>query len=200
MAMLTRLARFAAGVLIFGLLLAGCVPTSENPILSKASPGDPALIGSWRGKMEDGAPVTLHILKTKEADLTALLVSTGEKAEADAGWSVFKIVTAEVKGTQYISALWQLNDGKTVEGRDRGHHLLRYAITPDGTLQMYGVNEEKLTQAVKTGKVKGTIEGEGTAAEVRLTASSADLAKFLKHANPADLFDKPFATLRKLAP
>jgi hypothetical protein len=63
---------------------------------------------------------------------------------------------------------------------------------------MHGVNEDKLKDAVKSGKVEGKIEGDGGADEVRLTASSEKLVKFLKRANPADLFDKPFATLTKL--
>lgn len=197
MTALTRVARFAASLVLTGLLLAACVPTSENPILSKSGASDPGLIGTWRGKMEDGGPVYMHFLRTKEGEISVLLVTGGEKAEADSGWAAFRIVTAEVKGTRYLSALWDLNDGKPVEDREKGYHLLRYVLGADGTLQLYGVNEEKLTAAVKAGTVEGKIEGENTSTEVRLTASSEKLVKFLKRANPADLFDKPFATLSK---
>ena len=196
MTALTRVVRLAAGFVLGALLLAACVPTSENPVLSKTGGSDPALIGTWRGKMEGGSPVYMHFLKTKEGGITALLVTEADKS--DDGWAWFEIVTAEVKDTRYISALWHLDDGKPVEDREKGYHLMRYEIRPDGTLQMFAVNEEKLTQAVKDGKVEGKIEGEGAATEVRLTASSEKLAKFLKRAKPADLFDKPFVTLSKV--
>jgi hypothetical protein len=192
-----RVAHLAASLVLMGLLLAACVPTSENPILSKAGASGADLIGSWRGKMQDGAAVHMHFLKTKAGGITALLVTTeGEKGKDDDGWAAFSIVTAKVKGTRYISALWLFDDGKPVEGREKGYHLMRYVL--DGErLQLYGVNEDKLIAAVKSGKVEGKIEGEGTAAEVRLTASSHKLARFLRRADPADLFDKPFAALSK---
>jgi hypothetical protein len=159
---------------------------------------DPALIGAWRGKMENGGPVYMHVLPGKEDGMTVLLVSGEDKADG-ADWSAFQIVTAEVEGTHYLSALWQLNGGKPVEGRDKGYHLMRYEIGADGALRLYGIDEDKLMQAVQAGTVEGRIEGEGGAAEVRLTASSEKLVKFLKHAKPQALFDKPFSTLAKLA-
>ena len=199
MTLLTKVAGLAASLVLAGLLLAGCVPTSENPIVTKNGRNDPALAGAWRGKMEDGGPVYIHFLQTKDGGLSALLVTGGETSAADQGWAAFTIVTAEVNGTRYISALWDLNDGKPVEAREKGYHLMRYAILPDGALQLSAVNEEKLKAAVQAGKVEGQIEGEGGSGEVRLTASSEKLVKFLKQADPADLFDRPFAKLTKLA-
>ena len=184
------------GLVLGALLLAGCVPTSENPIVSKSGANDPALLGTWRGKMDDDETLFMHVLAGKAGAVTALLVSG--KSGGDSGWASFRIVTAEVKGTHYISALWLLDDGKPVEEGEKGYHLMRYEIRPDGSLQMFAVDEDKLKQAVKDGKVGGKTEGEGASGDVRLTASSEKLEKFLKRIDPAELFDKPFATLSKL--
>jgi hypothetical protein len=207
MTALVKFVRTAVWLAFGALLLAGCVPTSENPIAAKSGAADPALAGTWHGKTDDGTPLYIHFLPTKDGAFTALLIpETGEPPEkADkADWSVFRIVTAEVKGTRYISALWDLDGGKPVEAHEKGYHLMRYAIGADGSLRIFMVDEAKLIQAVKDGKVEGKVEGEGSTApgsgDVRLTASSEKLIKFLKRAKPEDLFDKPFATLSKQKP
>lgn len=195
---MTMLIRVAA--LLTALLIAACVPTSESPILAKKGESDAALIGSWSGTMADGLPVYMHYLMDKEGGITALLVTGAQKPKEEGGWAVFRLVSAEVRGTRYLSALWDLNDGKPVEGREKGYHLMRYAFGPgEKTLRLFGVNEEKLMAAVKAGKVEGRIEGKDMSAEVRLTASSERLATFLKRSDPADLFDRPFVTLTRIA-
>ena len=192
MALFNRMIRPLAAALFGFLLLAGCVPTAENPITSKKGAGDQSLIGAWKGTSNDNTPIWLHFLRGKDNEIGAVLMPRGTGDKAPDEWSAFRVVTAEIKGTHYMSALWDYNDGKPTEGRDKGYHLLRYAIASDGTLSLWLVDEEKLIAAVESGKLEGKIEGEGGSKEVRVTASSEKLGKFLAKSNPAELFDKPF--------
>jgi hypothetical protein len=189
---LNRLIRPALAAVFALLLLAGCVPTAENPITAKQGANDPALIGAWKGTTNDGSAIWLHFLRGKDAEIGAVLLPRGTADKPPDEWSAFRLVTAEIKGTHYMSALWDYNDGKPVEGREKGYHLVRYELGADGVLSLYLVNEEKLIAAVEAGKLEGKIEGEGTSKEVRVTASSEKLARFLRHIDPTDLFDKPF--------
>jgi hypothetical protein len=199
MTTLIRVARIAAALVLGALVLAACVPTSENPILSKSGGSDPALAGAWAAaKTDEKGPSFMHFLSAPSGEFTVLLISDEAQAKEEADWSVFRVVTAEIKGSHYMSALWDMNSGKPVDDHEKGYHLLRYEIRADGTLQLFMVDEDKLKQAVKDGKIEGRIDGQGESSDVRLTASSEKLEKFLERSKPADLFDKPFVTLHKV--
>jgi hypothetical protein len=192
-------ARLLAASLL-ALALTACIPTAEHPIAGKTGGNDQGLIGAWQGTTHDGVPVWLHFLRGKEEDksgeLGVLLIPQGKDPKEADEWSSFRAVTAEVKGTHYMSALWDYNDGKPTEAREKGYHLVRYERGPDGALALWLVDEEKLIAAVEAGKVEGKIEGEGVNKEVRVTASSEKLAKFLAKIDPKDLFNQPFITAK----
>lgn len=180
-------------------MLSACVPTSENPIISKSGVADPRFAGDWTGKTEDGSAVTVHFLKRKDGELGALFVMRASKPESTDEWASFRFTTADLNNARYLSALYDYNDGKPVEAREKGYHLMHYRFADDGTLQLFAINEQKLMDRVRMGKVDGKIEGEGAGADVRLTASPDNLAKFLKRNAPEDLFDKPFMMLTHTA-
>lgn len=181
---------------VLWLCLAACVPTSEHPIAVPGSKPDQDIVGTWHGTLEDGGPVYLHILRRADDALGALMVSRGDTAEARDEWAAFRLITASVDGQRYMSVQWDYNDGTPVEGRDRGYHLVRYSLEPDGSLALYTVNEDRLIEAVKAGAVAGTIEENQWNEEVRLTASSEKLVAFLTQSDPFFLFDKPFTRLK----
>lgn len=180
--------------LLAGWLL-GCVPTSENPIAPPGARPDRDIVGTWRGTLEDGAPIYLHLLRRADTMLGALLVTKDEAPESRDEWAAFRIITAEVASHRYMSALWDYNDGEAVSGIEKGYHLLRYTLEPDGSLALFQVNEEKLIEAVRAGRVAGTIEESQWTAEVRLTATTEALVAFLAQSDPLSLFDRPFTRL-----
>lgn len=188
------------GVLALSVLvwLAACVPTSEHPIKVEGQALDPALLGAWEGTLEGGGAVELFFLAKKDkAAYTAVFITADEGADGHGEWAVFTVVTAEVKGTRYLSALWDYNDGEPVASRDRGYHLIRYEISADGSLSMFGLDEEKLEDVVRGKKLPGTIENTSYTPDVRLTASPEQLAAYLGKIKPAKLFDQPFAKLTR---
>lgn len=192
-----RMGRLAAGLwgMLAVLVVAACVPTSEHPIRS-GPPADKDIVGTWHGTLEDGAAIYLHILRRTDDQLGAILVIGSDEAESRDEWAAFRIVTAKVGEQRYMSALWDLNDGEPVKGREIGYHLLRYALEPDGSLAIHSVNEEKLLAAVRDGLLDGKIDKTDWNEEVRVTASSEQLAAYLQTIDPAVLFDHPFAKLK----
>ena len=196
---LATLLRPIAASLFAALLLAACVPTAEHPILGKDKAPGADILGAWHGTTNDGTAIELHLLKMEDGTV-ALLIGHEDKKDGGTSsdsWSVFHIVTAKVKGENYLSALWDLNDGKPAAANEKGYHLLRYTLTADGTLSMFFVDEKKLIEAVKKGKLEGTITGEGAGEEVRVTASSEKLARFVGRQDPKALFAQPFATFKR---
>jgi len=177
-----------------GAAIAACVPTAEHPIISGPT-NDKDIVGTWRGTMEDGATLYLHVLKRSDDQLGVILVIGSDEPDARDEWAAFRVLTAQVGEQRYMSALWDLNDGEAVKGREVGYHLLRYALEPDGSLSLHQVNEEKLVAAVRDGLVEGKIDKTDWNEEVRVTASSEKLAAYLKTVDPAVLFDRPFARL-----
>ena len=191
----------AFGAVLF--VVAACVPTAEHPVTRPGQSPDKALLGAWHGKLEGGGAIDLYFLGRQEKpEMTAMMITTGDGAKDHGEWSAFTVVTGEVKGTHYLSALWDYNDGEAVQGRDRGWHIMRYTITPEGTLQLFAVNEDRLLKAVKHKKVEGKIDDKDKKyPEVRVTASSEAFEDYLATIDPLKLFDKPFAAaLRRPTP
>jgi len=189
-----------AGALVLGL--SACIPTSENPIATPDAKLDSALNGAWRGTLEDGGLVYLHFMRGKEDKLKAILVTRENPEDAeheDQGeWAAFTLVTAEVAGTRYMSALFDYDDGEAVTGETRGYHLLRYAIADDGTLSMFQVDSEALAEAVEKGKLQGTVERGQISTDVRVTTPSQGLVAYLKTIDPTTLFNRPFAAMTRI--
>jgi len=192
-----RVRRLAVGLwgALIALALAACVPTSEHPIVSGPA-ADKDIVGTWHGTLEDGAVVYLHVLRRTDDQLGMLLVIGSDEAESRDEWAAFRAVTAKIGDQRYMSALWDLNDGEPVKGREVGYHLMRYALEPDGSLSIHSVNEEKLVAAVRDGLLEGKIDKTDWNEEVRVTASSQQLAAYLQTIDPAVLFDHPFAKLK----
>lgn len=178
------------------LMVAGCVPTAENPIVTDGPKTDKDIVGTWHGTTDDGASLYMHVLKRNDDQLGVILVISNDEADARDEWAAFRIVTAQVGEQRYMSALWDLNDGEPVKGREVGYHLLRYSLEPDGSLAIVQVNEEKLVAAVRDGLIAGKIENTDWNEEVRVTASSQELVAYLKTINPDDLFDRPFGRFK----
>jgi hypothetical protein len=190
----------ACGVLL--LALVACIPTSEHPILTPDSTPDTALMGAWRGTLEDGGLVYLHFMRGEEKTLKAVLV-TREAAEEnepkdEGDWAAFTLVTAAVEGTRYMSVLFDYDDGEPVTDEARGYHLQRYAIADDGTLSIFSVDGEALAQAVEAGKLKGNVTRDPLSTDVRVTSPSDALVAYLKTVDPAALFNQPFASLSRI--
>jgi hypothetical protein len=176
-----HLRRLVAGLALAAtVLLGGCLAESEHPIAA-ADPAknDPRLWGSWISEEEDGY-VIAHVFAT-EAD--ALQVSIAEHGVEGMG----HVDTYDAHVTQLPTG-----DYLNVKGPDteNGYVFVKYKFTGTDGLSVWSMENEKVVQAVKDGKLPGTTKQEGSDVDVRITATSKQWQAFLADV-PAEFFGDP---------
>jgi hypothetical protein len=183
-------------LLALAAALGGCKVDGVNPVVPLASAqADTALYGAWRfrekdeltyvhigpdfalGDAKEGQPMRIVIVDHKRNGLTEEdYVAYGARA----GRHRFLSVAQEEKG------------------RREGYLYVRYALLDGNAIRFATVNQEALGAAIKAGRIKGTVRGEGLSAETVITADPAETAAFLAAAGD-DLFNPP-VVLRRVPP
>jgi hypothetical protein len=189
------------------LLLAGCLPvTSKAPIGTTAGLGaDEALFGTWVGRAEDQADKSqdkdkgvlyLHFLKGKDAGATSVLWVTTGSSKNDNGWMSFTVSIAKLGANRYMNAVETSEDGKPASDQLKNANIpLLYRFGKHHTLTLYLLEEDKVKEAIKAGKIAGTIES-GNFGDVKITADGPALDAFFTKPEAAKLF-KVFVVLKK---
>ena len=176
-----RLRRMAAGLALAATaLLGGCLAESEHPIAA-ADPAknDPRLWGSWISQEEDGY-VVAHVFAT-EAD--TLQVSIADHGVEGLG----HVDTYDAHVTQLPTGDYLNVMGPETED---GYVFVKYRLTGTDHLSVWSMENEKVVQAVKDGKLPGTTKQEGNDVDVRITATSKEWQTFLAKV-PAEFFGDP---------
>ncbi|MDE1938847.1 MAG: hypothetical protein KGI68_07490 [Alphaproteobacteria bacterium] len=190
---------YAAAALACGLLLAGCLPvTSETPVGTTTEfPSDSALFGTWKGHAEDQKTDTyFHFLADKNGAVTAILVSA-EGNKDDAGWMSFTLRTAKLGENRLMNAVETTDNGTPTEDSLKGANIpLLYTIANGRRLTLYLLDEDKVKEAIKAGRIAGSIEP-GNFGDVKITADAKTLDAFMATPEAAKLF-KVFITLKKV--
>ena len=176
-----HLRRLVAGLALAATaLLGGCLAESEHPIAA-ADPAknDPRLWGSWMSEEEDGY-IIAHVFAT-EAD--TLQISVAEHGVEGMG----HVDSYDAHVTQLPAG-----DYLNVKGPDteNGYVFVKYKVTGTDQLSVWSMENEKVVQAVKDGKLPGTTKQEGSDVDVRITATSQEWQAFLAKA-PAEFFGEP---------
>ena len=209
-ASLTQLARRALPLCILGLfVLSGCLPTSENPILVPGQPAvDERLLGIWFGPLEeDEDPVYLHFLpvnsdrdETHPGGMDILMVMQPDEPDGDTGWAVFYALSAQIAGQSYLSMEFRIDSGEDVVDGMRGYHLFRTQLNDDGTLTLLAVDEDRMEEIIEYGTLKGDLDEATFLPEIRITASSEELATFLGSEQADTLFTKVMGPFHRTLP
>lgn len=189
----------AALALAATLILSACYPpTTSHPVggATAATP-DPALLGVWKGQRpvsngERGA--YFHFLARLDGTITAVMVQTGNEPDGD--YAVFTLTTVKLGANHFMNATLLSSDGKPEEGT-HGTVPVLYRIDGKGALTLFMMDEPATKDAIKAGKIKGTVEG-GSMGDAVITAEPAALDKFLQSPAGLALFVKPFITLKKV--
>jgi hypothetical protein len=173
--------RMMAGLALVAItLLGGCLAESEHPIAA-ADPAknDPRLWGSWKSEEEDGY-VVAHVFAT-EAD--SLHVSIAEHGVEGMG----HVDTYDAHVTQLPTGDYLNVKGPETED---GYVFVKYKFTGSDHLTVWSMENEKVVEAVKDGKLPGTTKQEGNDVDVRITATSKEWQAFLAKV-PAEFFGDP---------
>lgn len=209
-AILSQLARRALPLFTLGLfMLSGCLPTSENPILVPGQPAvDERLLGMWFGPLEeDEDPVYLHFLpvdsnrdETHPGGMDIVMVLQPDEPGDDTGWAVFYALSAQIAGHSYLSMEFRIDSGEDVVDGMRGYHLFRTQLNQDGTLTLLAVDEDRMEEIIESGHLKGDLDKGTFFPEIRITASSKELATFLGSEQADTLFTKVMGPFRRAIP
>ena len=179
--------------------LAACKVDSIHPITpaAEARP-DPAIYGVWQHREKDeityvhiGPEFSLSVDKpTRDTPRRMRIVLVEHKSN---GLTDEELVAhaSRVGATRYLNVV------QTERGNAVGFVLVRYALVDCDTLRFATIDEERLKEAIRTGRIEGTARGGGIASETAISADSAEIAAFLRREGEA-LFARPIV-LRRVA-
>ncbi|MEI9896896.1 MAG: hypothetical protein WDN28_24325 [Chthoniobacter sp.] len=187
------------------LLFAGCLPESKNPLSTPAtSTIDPRLEGIYvarRDKKDDDlAGWHFHYRGAKAAGQGPAratpwleVLDIEHRQDGALKGNAYRVLTTHLGGHDYMSFI--------VVGGDRNQYatqysFARYEVSWTGDIRIWLVNSDVLTQAIQSGKLRGTVKT-SHGKDILLTDSTAHLAAFVAASDPSVLFSgKPLALHR----
>ena len=184
-----------APLLLLTAVLAGCKVDSVNPISSfESARPDAAIYGVWRYKDKDELSY-LHI--GPEFSLTdaaspgnrrtrIVVVDHKRNGLTDEAYVAY---TSRVGKQRYLNVV-QADGARTV-----GYLFVQYTLVDRNTLRFATVDEDALEAAIRAGRIKGTMRGEGPSSQTVITADSPEIEGFLA-TDGGRLFASPFVVRR----
>lgn len=135
-------------LLAAALLLTGCIPVKNVEKAWKDAKADPALVGNWVGKNDDSSKVAF--VNTDKG----FLVTSGTSGLEGGCKSITANGHHYIIVAQFRAAILGFDQ---VEDDTKDGTLMRYKVEGD-KLTLYTYNQDKITAAVKDGKVPGEID------------------------------------------
>lgn len=185
----------AAALAVLCLSLTSCIDSMSplcSPELAKI---DPAIVGIWQIKAENGDSQYYHIAradgKLPEGVLRIVLVSYNKNGSVSRPGEMLGFCTT-IRENHYLNVA--LIDDKDVDQFDKpgwkpslvkGYILVKYKIEND-SLTLWNMDQEAKRRAIDDGKIKGTI----TKNAVYFTDTTENVAKLLTGKKVGDYFTK----------
>lgn len=158
-------------------------PRSTNPLSDPAAAKpDARLLGLWTGQV-NGSKATLHVFAKTGASLDLVLV--GDDGEKGAAVLTFDGFPSVIGGKTYLN-LRAKTFHAWAEGFDLSPDYIfaRYDLAKDGALSLSLMDEATVKKAVAAKKLAGAVAED----DVKLSASTKDLADYVRTAKPDELF------------
>ena len=195
-AAISRIARrFIAACVLAAL--AACKVDSIHPITpaDEARP-DSAIYGVWQHREKDeityvhiGPEFSLSGDKpTRDTPRRMRIVLVEHKSNGLTD-EEFVAHASRVGPTRYLNVV------QTERGKPVGFVLVRYALANRDMLRFATIDEERLSAAIRAGRIEGTARGGGMSSETAMTADPAEIAAFLRREGDA-LFTRPIVMRR----
>lgn len=174
----------------FAFCLAGCIPESKNPLCApEDSILDTRLSGVWRAD-SDGDKIYLHFGKDgKERAMGAIEVDHEKDGTVHA--NSYTVFTTRIEGVNYLNI-------RAATGENRPYFFARYGIDSTDTLNIWLMSEEPVINAIKADKLKGTVSGEKSSREIKVTDTTANLVRFVRKSDRMVLFAQKFGTFHRV--
>lgn len=172
-------------------------PVSTSPLTpAAAAEADPRLVGLWRGTCGDPGkriPCFLHVVPAVGAAVDLVLV--GEERGANAIYA--RAFPSRLGDWRYLNlSPTKLVDHSSLDEVEGGFLFLRYQLRKDGALELWWMDDDAWSEAVRSGLVQGSTTDDLGKPHEHVTADSAALAAFVSGPRKTSLF-QPFATLRR---
>ena len=175
------------GAVILSLVLAACIPESQNPAGDPAAAvKEPALNGVWQAEWEDGR-LFLHVYDSGQGMIEVYTVNhkgdgTGEADHYEGFVSAI--------GKRHIANLQTAGTGEEDSGGAATYVFIAYQLQPDGALTVHFINDKPFIAAVTAGKLQGQVTGEGDNQTVLLTEETKKIGDFIASLDDATLYGK----------
>jgi len=188
----------AAALMAFAL--SACVAVKEPIGTSVGYANDPALEGTWRGKSAEDKPEGYyHVVLNDDATMTVVGYAPAS-GDDKASWGTLTLTTVALGPNRYMNVRETGENGGPPKDRSAGESIpLLYRID-GGKLSIFVLDEKKVTDAIRAGRIQGTITPSKVGAlsidQVTITADGAHLDAFLKRADAPELFT-PVMTMHR---
>ena len=169
-------------VLILCLMLTNCYESKIPLSDTETSKIDKALLGVWKGKVEDG-DVYFHFSRGGMNKINGLLVE--HHSDQTMKVEAYDIFTTKIGDSHFLSS-----QQVGAKGSDEPFFILKYFI--DGKkIKLWQFNDVKLKEAISVGLLKGEIQkGNFNIETIRLTDIDSRITSFIESSSD-DLFE-PF--------
>jgi hypothetical protein len=190
-----RAIRIAAGFALL-LLLGGCLVESEAT-LGDPDPAaaDPRLLGSWYHAERNGASlVSIADDPAQPGAYRVVYASIRPRGEKPVEFVTYSVWPTVVNGARYLNI--RRTGGSVLE-----HPVLTimaYDIGADDALVLRLISTKAVIEAIKAGRLEGTIAEGRFASEARITSPRADLVAFIAGAERNVLFSDKAEAMRRM--
>lgn len=155
-------------VLLGALLAAGCATSTQPLSDEKTSVPDLRLLGTWEFQQEEGKDkATVTIVQMQDSPNVLQATSNdGEKEQTTT------ILTTKIGDTCVASIAGKDDEGNVI------YTIGKYALAPDDSLELHGLDTDFFAAAVEHKELKGTVKQE-MFKDVKLDDTSENLRAFL---------------------
>ena len=175
------------GAVILTLVLAACIPESQNPAGDPAAAvKEPGLNGLWQADWEDGR-LFLHVFDSGQGMIEVYTVNHKRDGSGEADHYEGFISAV---GKRRIANLQTAGTGEEDSGGAATYVFIAYELQPDGRLAVHFVNDKPFIAAVTAGKLQGQVTGEGDNQTVLLTDETKKISDFIAAQDDATLHGK----------
>ncbi len=189
----TRFALLAAAA----LFAAACLPvTTKNPVGTTVGfKTDPALIGVWKGPGKpDQGDTYMAFLNGHDGTMTALLFFPAEK---NGDWDAYTLRAALLGKNHIMNANFAHSGGQVSAEEAKMTFPLLYEIRKNGSLALALLDEKKVKDAIRSGRIEGKIDP-GETGDVHITADPKQLDAFFATKEATAFFAKKFAVMHRV--
>jgi hypothetical protein len=195
-----RRRRFITSMAAIGLAaaLSACGLMSKNPVgPQSAAIEDAQLAGDWRHESSEGDIIFLHIVVEDTGEARPLQILYTATKENQGSWFALKgYVSALADGRrmlnlQLVAAAPQMAEGIDKSYPDRADYpfgFIPYKLQDEDHLVIGAPPVELLQQAIKEGRLAGTVGGDANFPVARLTDTSEKIAAVLAAQPEAEAF------------